>query len=306
MAVYNIFSKRDQMGKEPEIYNYDNLPSKLRIQIHHIIKDTIGKDREYYYREVKDIYITIRKILKKEYGVFYLGFDEDNAEEDVLNLLLHSSDVKQALDVVELCFKIISTYIKGKFHYTDMVLTEMEPDEAIDELNKRFKENAVGYTFESDRIIRIDSTYTHSAITKPTLKLLSNKVFQNANEEYLKAHDHYRHGRNKECLTECLKAFESVMKIICSKKGWQHNENDTSSKLIRVCFDNNLIPQYLQTQFTSLKAVLESGIPTIRNKVGGHGQGIEKKDADDQLVRYALNLTGSNIILLVEQSELLK
>ncbi|MEI6950699.1 hypothetical protein V9K67_26185 [Paraflavisolibacter sp. H34] len=129
-------------------------------------------------------------------------------------------------------------------------------------------------------------------------------MFQNANEEFLKAHDHYRHGRNKECLSECLKAFESVMKIICTQKGWPHDEKDTSSKLLKICFDNNLIPQYLQTQFTSLRAVLDSGIPTIRNRIGGHGQGSEKKEAADQLVRYALNLTGSNIIFLIEQSEL--
>lgn len=37
-------------------------------------------------------------------------------------------------------------------------------------------------------------------------------------------------------------------------------------------------------------------MPTVRNKVGGRGQGAEKKEADDELVRNALNLTGSNII----------
>jgi hypothetical protein len=49
--------------------------------------------------------------------------------------------------------------------------------------------------------------------------VLWSAKFDGANEEYLKAHEHYRHRRNKECLTECLteclKAFESTMKIIC-------------------------------------------------------------------------------------------
>jgi hypothetical protein len=50
--------------------------------------------------------------------------------------------------------------------------------------------------------------------------------------------------------------------------------------------------------------LLESGIPTIRNKLGGHGQGQVPQRVDDEITRYALNLTGTNIIFLVEQSGL--
>lgn len=145
----------------------------------------------------------------------------------------------------------------------------------------------------------------HTEITKPTISLLWNKIFKGANEEYLKAHEHYREGRNKECLADCLKAFESTMKIICTEKKWAFNTNDTSKKLIQVCFQNNLIPTFTQNQFTSLQNLLESGIPTIRNKLGGHGQGQTLQKVDDEMTRYALNLTGSNIIFLVEQSNLI-
>ena len=55
----------------------------------------------------------------------------------------------------------------------------------------------------------------HKQVTVPLLNLTHHKKFKGANEEYLKAHEHYRNGRNKECLTDCLKAFESAMKIIC-------------------------------------------------------------------------------------------
>ena len=157
--------------------------------------------------------------------------------------------------------------------------------------------------FEANEIIRVDSTYTHSEIVKPTLNLLWNKKFSGANEEYLKAHEHYRHQRNKECLTECLKAFESTMKVICKEKGWPFDEDkDTSKKLIQICFNNNLIPQYIQNQFTSLQNLLESGIPTLRNRRGGHGQGQTPQVVDGSVTRYGLNLTGTNILFLVEQS----
>jgi hypothetical protein len=103
-------------------------------------------------------------------------------------------------------------------------------------------------------------------------------------------------------LNDCLKAFESTLKIICSEKGWAFNATDTSKKLIQICFQNGLVPLFTQNQFTSLQNLLESGIPTIRNKLGGHGQGAVPQKVDDEMTRYALNLTGTNIIFLVEQS----
>ena len=92
------------------------------------------------------------------------------------------------------------------------------------------------------------------------------------------------------------------MKIICNERKWKFNQADTSKKLIQICFQNNLIPTFTQNQFTSLQSLLESGILTIRNKLGGHGQGQEMQKVDDGMTRYALNLTGTNIIFLVEQS----
>ena len=135
---------------------------------------------------------------------------------------------------------------------------------------------------------------------------MHNEKFAGANEEYLTAHEHYRHGRNKECLTECLKAFESTLKIICTEKGWEfNNEKDTSRKLIQICFQNGLVPEYVQNQFTSLQNLIESGIAPIRNRVGGHGQGQTPIPASNEITRYGLNLTGTNIIYLVEQSKIL-
>ncbi|HWZ04524.1 MAG TPA: hypothetical protein VNX40_12995, partial [Mucilaginibacter sp.] len=94
------------------------------------------------------------------------------------------------------------------------------------------------------------------------------------------------------------------MKTICTAKGWAFNQTDTAKKLIQICFQNGLVPPFTQNQFTSLQNLLESGIPTIRNKLGGHGQGALPQKVDDGMTRYGLNLTGANIIFLIEQSAL--
>ncbi|WP_436232542.1 DUF7014 domain-containing protein, partial [Escherichia coli] len=48
------------------------------------------------------------------------------------------------------------------------------------------------------------------------------------------------------------------------------------------CLSQNLIPAYLQSQFTSLKTMLETGIPTIRNKNTGHGQAADIKEIPEE------------------------
>lgn len=61
-----------------------------------------------------------------------------------------------------------------------------------------------------------------------------------------------------------------------------------------------MIPDYLQTQLGALRTLLESGVPTVRNKVGGHGQGVEIMEVPEYLVAYTLHATAANILLLAE------
>jgi hypothetical protein len=309
MAIFDLFSKRQKRlrGEVPEVYQYDDIPNPLRVQIVHIIRDAIGINKEVYGRisRPKETYEFIHEKICREYGVFTLGKGNygENHEENVLNFILQQEETEKVLDVVELTFKYIERYVKENLHdykyYTEI---KIEPDDAISELNERFKEHGFGFQFVNGELIRVDSTFLHSEVVKPLLKLIWNKKFKGANDEYMNAHEHYRHGRNKECLTDCLKAFESTMKIICKAKGWNYKETDTSKNLIDICFQNGLVPSFTQNQFTSLRSLLESGIPTIRNKLGGHGQGQVPQKVDDEMTRYAINLTGSNMIFIIEQS----
>lgn len=306
MGIFNIFSKKQKIlrGEIPDIYIYDTIPYPLRVQIVHIIRDAIGKTNSRYANKPNEAYKFIRDILCREYGKFVLIDGYNSYGDEVLNSILKTSNTEEIIDIIELTFKYINKIIRTDSEYNIETVVNITPDDAINELNERFKEHGIGYSFDANEIIRIDSTYSHTEITKQTISLLNSNRFKGANEEYLKAHEHYRHGRNKECLTECLKSFESTMKIICIEKGWTTNPTDTSKKLIQICFQNGLIPSFTQNQFTSLQNLLESGIPTIRNKLGGHGQGQTLQKVDDEITRYGLNLTGTNIIFLVEQSGL--
>ena len=88
------------------------------------------------------------------------------------------------------------------------------------------------------------------------------------------------------------------MKAICDKHKWQYKSGDTAKTLIQICFDKGLIPAFWQAQFTSLRSMLESSIPTGRNKLSGHGQGTEPISIPNYLVAYMLHMTASTLVFL--------
>ncbi|HEY9117073.1 MAG TPA: hypothetical protein VIN11_04555, partial [Roseivirga sp.] len=170
--------------------------------------------------------------------------------------------------------------------------------DAINELNARLKEHGIGFQFIEGEIVRVDSELIHSEAVKPALRLLNEKNYKGAQQEFLSAYEHYRHGKHKEALNDCLKSFESTMKSICDKRKWAYQQNATVKTLIQICFDNDLVPTFWQQQLSSLRSMLESSIPTGRNKLSGHGQGAKPIVVPDYLVAYMLHMTASTLVFL--------
>ena len=308
MRIFELFSKRQKKLRDemPDVYQYKTIPPELRVQVIHIWNDMWGGIEYDVFREpcgkAYEVYRFIHNTLCREYGIFSLG-EEKDLYERVGNFLLKTEETEKGLDVIELSFKCIDPNIYNDSQYFSPMIS---PHEAIAELNYRFREHGVGYQYESGQIIKINSKIIHSEVVKPTLGFLSNKMYKGANEEFLKAHEHYRKGRYKECLNECLKAFESCMKIICRKEGWKYGEKDTSQRLIKNIFDHGLIPPLMQSHFSGLRSTLESGVPTVRNNQTGHGQGPEEIIVPEYIAAYILHLTASNILLLAKADEEMK
>ena len=222
----------------------------------------------------------------------------------VINFFLGTDDMERAIDVIELSFRYIDQDVR--YNRNGYFNPSVSPDDAIEELNDRFREHGVGYQYESRQIVKIDSQIIHSEVVKPVLSFLSDPIYKGANEEFLKAHEHYRKGRYKECLNECLKAFESCLKIICQKRGWSYSEKDTANRLIEIVFDHDLIDSHMKSHFTALGSTLKSGAPTVRNRLSGHGQGPKEITVPEYIAAYILHLTASNILLLAKADEEMK
>ena len=306
MSLYNIFSKRQKAvrGDAPDVFTYDTIPRELKVQVIHIWRDTIGNQQSYdTYGDVKMTYRFIVETLCREYGLFELPGRRDNPYEnyrlELENFLLQETDHERALDAIELAFEHVDTTIRRP-DYTGRSGPNCNQiaDDAINELNSRFREHGIGYEFNGE-IIRVDSQMLHAEAVKHALTLLRESAYKGAEAEFLTAHEHYRHGRQKEALTESLKAMESVMKSICAKRDWTVDPHAPARTLLQTLFDNGLIQKFWTSHFSALQSTLEAGVPTARNKLGGHGQGSEVKVVPDYLVGYVLHLTASAILFLV-------
>ena len=113
MPIFDIYSKRQKKlrGEMPDVYVYDDLPNPLRVQIVQIWSDTIAGQDPYLRDQARNAYISIVNTLHREYGVFQLHRENENAVMELVNFFLNEENVEKALDVVELSFQVIDSLV---------------------------------------------------------------------------------------------------------------------------------------------------------------------------------------------------
>lgn len=307
MAVHELYADRKRRltrGDEVDVLQYDTLPGRLRTQLCHIFSDAIGA----YYRPSgygsvpgnnNKGWVFLCDLLRKELGVSKLN-GAGNPKAEIISYI-SASETDDALGAIEICCRYVDRLMSKKSAYElEKLGATQQADAALEEINYRFKAADVGYAYEQGDIIRIDSQFAHAEIIKPALSLLRSPEFAGAEQEFLEAYRHFRDGNPRDAITGANRAFESTMKAICALKGWGHSENARASDLLKVLRLNSLYPAYLDKSFDQLTATLASGLPELRNKEGGHGQGVEVREVPDHVVAYALQLAATNIRYLVE------
>jgi hypothetical protein len=301
MAIFRTYSKRKR--GMPDVFTYDKIDKKLKNQIFHIWTDYFVQEelsKELIKLVQRKIFETICKEEGKKSLYFNGTFLENSPDSQVENYFDKLLDTDKILDVIEITFFYISKLEKSVKQQNPDLRISYTSDNAIDELNFRFKENGVGYEFTNEQIIRIDNKLLHKETIQTALELLTDGDYQNANEEFLRAHEHFRFKRNQECLNECLKSFETTMKIVCQKNGWNYKETDTAKPLINNLISNSFFENYHESYLSAFRQLLESNIPTMCNKNSSHGQGIKKITVPNSLANYMLYTTGATINLIVD------
>lgn len=299
--MYKLYSERiKNKDGEPEVYIYDEFPMAFRNQVFYIIEDVLD-DIEWgcYYWE--DLY----NDFCREKGMKRQNSDSYEMSKRNCETYIVKCQDENLMDFIDFAFYMFNTEgrnLDNLPHMRKGVAKEINSiiDEAIEELNYRFKQHNLGYEFVNGEIIRIDNKMIHQEIVKPALRLLYEEGFDGAEEEFRKAFEYRRKGDNKNAILEAGKSFESTLKTICDKKNYTYDKaKDTAKKLIEILESNNFYPSYMSSHMASLRTTLETGLPVVRNKEAGHGQGSTVEQISDEFAEYALNLAATNIVLLV-------
>ena len=299
--MYELLSKRIKNASgEPEVFLYNSFPQPFRNQVFYILEDVLSP----YSTFDENLWDILEEQFCREKGLKGMGFKKPSkgyGKSSIEKYFEDSSDI-DFLDSIDFFFYVIDKKLRTlKAQYKHDYDADIAVSDAIMELNYRFKQHNLGYEFINSQIIPIDSTLLHEMAVKPALKLLFEEGFEGAEDEIRKAYEKRRKGDNKNAILEAGKAFESTMKIICDKQGYTYDKaKDTAQKLISVLENNGFYPSYMNAHLTSIRTTLETGLPVVRNKVSGHGQGNQVITISDEYTDYVLHLAATNILFLVQ------
>ncbi len=304
--VFELFSRRNNTELREDVYEYDVIPHNFRIQFAMLIGEVVNGFKSGYWTDSSRFWQHVEKEIQIELGLLKLSnnvrynHSSDNYLNNVMAFLL-STDNKSALDVMDLL-----VFYHHAYSNTDYKVKE-KWQRAIKRINRKLKENSLGYEIVENQLIRVDNQFIHNEVVKTSILLLQEQEFHAVSEEFLKAHEHFKNGDYKDAIVNAGKSFESVMKKICSEQNYPFNaQKDTASALINILMKNEFIPAFMQNQFVGLKNTLENSVPTLRNKFGGHGQGEAIINVPESIVRYTLNLCATNIVFMVERYKEIK
>lgn len=293
--MFELFSRRhaEKTGR-PEVFIYDSFPKEFRNQFVAIVKDVFHILSLYDHK----IWMEVCNYFAREKGLKPFAHYYDYRDEIAFEQYVDTCTNIDFLDLMDFIFTAVIN--NPNFHKKVIDNSRVKVfQDAIDELNARLMQHSLGYEFCNGQIIKKTNTITHETIIKPALYLLCDEDFRGAEEEYMLAWTHYKKGENKDAIVNAEKAFESTMKIICTKLKYSFDKDrDDASKLLTILKNNDFFPNYLESHLNALITTLSSGAPTVRNRTSGHGQGNQIKNIRDYYTAYVLNLVASNIVLL--------
>lgn len=303
----SLFSHRNSPVQDT--YRY-SIPDRVRSRLLHTIRLCLEAFRSGNL-SIEAVLDEMYDKIMQRYGSLRVSVNEAAAiSKNAVVLHFFRCTDEEVMDFLEMCFET-------RWHCGRQT--------TVDAINRVFEEENIGYELTPysetytdgatlfghfsptaktvhphlPKAVRKDEKLLHAETVKPCLHALTDPRFGTANGELLNAFDEYRQGKYGDAVTDAGAAFESVLKIICTYKGWTYDkEKDTCSKLLDVCREKGLFHPFY-------KPILE-GAATIRNKIGdAHGKG-PKPDypATKELADHMLYTVCNNINLLLSLAKL--
>jgi hypothetical protein len=297
--TYSARLKKAQRGDEPDVYRYGSAPKFLCQQIVAALREGIGpyaphREKSYI---TNAIWNEIARICDKEVEMLVDYATRSRVDVRICDRLTSLDSILPFLDMLEISCRVLMRVRDENYHNREAL---MSVKSTFKEINSRFKQHSVGYQIHDGTIIRIDSEYAHQEIIKPALLIFREALYQKASEDFLTAHNHYRADKYKDAVTAANRTFESTLKAICDAERWTYQSGDTAAQLVTLVSQNGLFTHAFDKSFNSFIAIMKTGLPSIRNDAGAHGESLEANAVTAEIARYAINMTATNILFLAE------
>lgn len=307
--IFNSFSKRtpDATAKASE-----NIPATTRVRIARWCVELYRGERpsniigrgDHNAEFWQEIY---RRLLYRTGKTTLTPTDRGNTPMEAANFLLNCSTA-EFLD-----------FLEDVFNNDIFANVSLWDNKIVDEMNTILRQDNLPYTvthFVVQEIVHTSGMFSGHKGTQvqsypkvilkesevvdqqaigPALQLLSQPHFASANKEFMAALEDYRKGDIGDCLVKCGSSFESVLKVICDRKGWAYNQNDTASTLVKTIIANTSLENYFEPMLII--------VATLRNRLSSaHGAGTTVRQAPRHVAQYALNMTASAILMLTQET----
>lgn len=283
--------QKDLFGQEEEIerkqfLSYDDIPIETRNKVFYVISENAYRFENEgplsYPQRIED-FEYLRFQIRKHKGVTNISNIYD--DERAINEWMIGCPKEDFLRTIELFIDL-----RSQDRSTDW---KQRLINTINDINEIFKIDKIGYEIVNERFIQKDSEFLHEQVIKTTINLLYTNDFKGPLEEFQKALDHYMRREYKDTIQEANKSFESTIKSVLIKRNISFNQSGPADLLLDYLKENGVIYPYTKPLF--------QGLPMIRNKQSGHGQGIDHKEVYQSYAELALNLAGTFIVFLINR-----
>ena len=301
MIFKNLHSqrKRREEGEEKDFYSYDEIPEETRRKVFYTLDRNCVKFGVSGSFDARDDFNNLRMQIRHNYGITDINNERDNRLS--IHKYLMECSLTEFFDCIEIFLHIKTGYGEGH-----------RLREAIKDINNIFSMDKIGYEivethFEDLKylIIRIDSKYLHNEVIKKTLTLLYGNSFKAALNEFENALEKYTKKEYPEAITYANSAFESIMKMIVGKDNLDAGQLIAELKKLEIR-GTKFLPSHYENFGIEIKKLLNC-LPITRNEKGmPHGKGSKIESVDKSFAEFALHLSGSFIVFLIERCEELK
>jgi hypothetical protein len=188
----------------------------------------------------------------------------------------------QVLDAIEL--------------YTELLGKMTSPDARKDfqaEINRIFSEQTAPWRLSDGQFFQVDTEFMAMHL-ESAQEMLHARGFAGALSELREAQNDLTAGDYKGSIHNACKAYESAMKTILGM------EAGSASTLVRKMKEEGYLDDLPESARSSVSQVVLMSLPTLRNKLGGHGQGEEVVSVPRPYAEFAVGLAACLTTLCVE------